>query len=136
GTLIVVGTTANDTIVVNTGLGLTKKNVITVQLNSVPIGTFVLNTGARIIVAGLSGDDDIQIAAGVLFQSVLYGGPGNDRLKGGGARNIELGCDGNDTLNAGNLGDLLIGGMGSDRIVGGNGNDILVSGIAVYSGGM
>src|SRR5207253_5044031 len=120
----------------NTGLGLSKSNIVTVQLNSVVIGQFGLKPGARIIVAGLDGADDIQIAAGVLFQSVLYGGPGNDRLKGGGARNIELGCDGNDTLNAGNLGDLLIGGLGSDRIVGGNGNDILVAGIAVDSGGM
>src|SRR5206468_870101 len=117
GTLIVVGTTANDTIVVNTGQGLTKSNVVTVQLNSVPIGTFVLSTGKRIIVTGIAGNDDIQIASGVLFQTVLYGATGDDRLKGGGAKNIELGCDGNDTLNAGNLGDLLIGGLGADRIV-------------------
>jgi len=131
GTLIVVGTTANDTIVVNPGNLLIRKPIVSVLLNSLPIGTFTLAPSARIIVAGLFGNDDIQVAAGVGFQSVLYGGPNDDRLKGGGGKNIEMGCDGNDQLNAGNLGDLLIGGLGADRIVGGNGNDILVAGIVV-----
>jgi Ca2+-binding RTX toxin-like protein len=62
-------------------------------------------------------------------EAVLYGGPGNDRLMGGGARNILIGCEGDDTLLAGNLGDLMVGGAGADRIVGGNNNDLLVAGI-------
>jgi Ca2+-binding RTX toxin-like protein len=71
------------------------------------------------------------VASGITVQSVLYGGPGNDRLKGGGARNILIGCEGIDVLTAGNFGDLMVGGDGADRIVGGNGNDILVAGILV-----
>src|SRR5439155_373719 len=77
GTLIIVGTIANDTIVVNTGGGLSKKNIVTVELNSVPIGSFAMGAGARIIAAGIGGNDDIQIASGVLFETLLYGGPGD-----------------------------------------------------------
>src|SRR5205814_2284480 len=81
----------------------------------------------------MGGNDSVQVASGVLVDSVLYGGPGDDRLKGGGGRNILVGCEGDDTLTAGNLGDLMVGGSGADRIGGGTGNDILVAGELVDS---
>jgi hypothetical protein len=126
GSLIVVGTTASDkflfTPVGNTG-------AVAVSLNSLSLGTFTLGAGGRIIAAAMSGDDDIQVAGGVRLNTALYGGPGNDRIKGGGGQNIESGCEGNDDLTGGSLHDLLIGGAGSDRLNGGHGGDILIAGI-------
>jgi Ca2+-binding RTX toxin-like protein len=125
GSLIVVGTTGDDTIHVdpvgNTG-------AVQVYVNNGSLGMFTLASTGRIIVAAMAGNDDVQIAGGVRLNTVLYGATGNDRLKGGGGRNILVGCDGDDFLIGGNAGDLLIGGQGSDRIVGGQGADILVSG--------
>ncbi|MBO0699415.1 MAG: hypothetical protein J2P46_13550, partial [Zavarzinella sp.] len=127
GSLIVVGTPGDDTIVLN-NVGSTH-DTATVQLGSAVLGTFTVGPSGRIVVAAMGGDDSIQVAAGVRVEAVLYGGPGNDRLKGGGGRNILVGCEGDDTLLAGNLGDLMVGGAGADRIVGGNNNDLLVAGL-------
>jgi Ca2+-binding RTX toxin-like protein len=124
GNLIVVGTTADDQIVISP---VANSGSVKVTLNSASLGSFTLGSGGRIIVAALAGNDDVEVAGGVLLPSVLYGGPGDDRLKGGGGKNILVGCDGNDLLIAGKQGDLLIGGNGSDRLIGGAGNDILVA---------
>jgi hypothetical protein len=129
GSLIVVGTTGNDFILINP-VGNTGK--VSVKVNSGNLGSFALGANGRIIVAAMAGNDDIQVAGGVLLPTVLYGGPGNDRIKGGGGPNIEVGCEGNDQLiGGGKRGDLLIGGAGSDRIVGGPGNDIIIAGVVV-----
>ena len=125
GSLIVVGTTADDQIVI-TPVGNT--GAVNVKLNSTSLGSFTLGAGGRIIVAALAGNDDIQVAGGVRIDSVLYGGPGDDRIKGGGGRTIEVGCEGDDQLIGGSGSDLLIGGDGADRMIGGNGNDIMVAG--------
>jgi hypothetical protein len=129
GSLIVVGTSADDTIVLNNVGG--NARTVTVQLGSTVLGTFTISNAGRIVVAAMGGNDNVQVAGGIVVQTVLYGGPGNDRLKGGGGRNILVGCDGDDTLTAGNLGDVLIGGAGADRLIGGNGNDLLVSALLV-----
>ena len=131
GSLIVVGTTADDHILV-TPVGNT--GAVNVKLNSINLGSFTLGAGGRIIVAALSGNDDIQIAGGVRLDTVLYGGPGDDRIKGGHGRNIEMGCEGDDELIGGNDSDLLVGGTGADRMVGGHGNDIFVGGNIVDAG--
>ena len=130
GSLIVVGTTNDDHIMV-TPVG--NSGAVNVRLNSTSLGSFTLGVGGRIIVAALAGNDDIQIAGGVRLDTVLYGGPGDDRIKGGAGRNIEVGCEGNDMLIGGHSGDLLIGGAGADRIIGGHGNDIFVAGNIVDS---
>src|SRR5439155_23749597 len=100
GSLIVVGTTGNDQFVVNPAPG-NNPNAVTVLLNSVSLGTFTLGPGGRLVVASLAGDDDIQVAGGIGLDAVLYGGPGANRIKGGGGRNIEAGCDGSNTLTGG-----------------------------------
>jgi hypothetical protein len=130
GSLIVVGTTGNDQFVLNP-VGNT--GAVNVMLNSVSLGQFSLGAGGRVIVAAMDGNDDIQVAGGVRLNTVLYGGPGNDRIKGGGGQNIEVGCEGNDSLTGGNQHDLLIGGAGSDDLNGVAGGDIIVSGIFVDS---
>jgi hypothetical protein len=129
GSLIVVGTTGDDKIHFNP-VG-NQPRTVDVRLGSVSLGTFTVGSAGRIVVAALAGDDDVQLAGAIQVDTALYGGPGNDRLNGGGGRNIEVGCDGDDQLNAGKLGDLLVGGLGSDRIIGGNGDDILIAGLLV-----
>jgi PKD domain/RTX calcium-binding nonapeptide repeat (4 copies) len=127
GSLIVVGTPADDSVVINNVGG--KTGTVTVQLGSAVLGTFTVGPAGRIVVAAMGGDDSVHVAGGITVETVLYGGPGNDRLKGGGGRNILIGCEGDDTVSAGNLGDLMVGGGGADRLVGGNGNDLLVAGL-------
>jgi hypothetical protein len=124
GSLIVVATTADDHVEI-TPVGNT--GAVKVALNSHQLGSFTLGAGGRIIVAGLAGNDDIQVAGGVRLPTVLYGGPGSDRLKGGDGPNILVGCSGDDELIGGLSNDLLIGGDGADRLNGGQGDDILVS---------
>ncbi|MDB5301487.1 MAG: hypothetical protein JWO87_3150, partial [Phycisphaerales bacterium] len=126
GNLIVVGTAGDDQINV-TPVGNTGR--VNVQINNTKFGPFALAPSGRIVVAALSGNDDVQVAGGVRLPTVLFGGPGDDRLKGGHGPNIEVGCDGNDLLIGGNANDLLIGGAGADRIIGTAGDDTLVAGI-------
>jgi Ca2+-binding RTX toxin-like protein len=125
GSLIVVGTVGNDQFIVtpagNTG-------AVNVTLNNTSLGTFTLGVGGRVIVAALAGNDDVQIAGGVKLPTVLYGGPGDDRIKGGGGFNILCGCEGNDALTAGSKSDLLIGGDDADTLNGGQSDDILIAG--------
>jgi hypothetical protein len=130
GSLIVVGTTGDDQFVLNP-VGNT--GAVNVMLNSHSLGSFALGAGGRVIVAAMAGNDDIQVAGGVRLNTVLYGGPGNDRIKGGGGQNIEIGCEGNDNLTGGNQHDLLIGGADSDTLNGVAGGDIIISGILVDS---
>ncbi len=131
GSLIVVGTTADDKIQF-TPVGNQSRRV-TVKLGSTNLGSFTVGGGGRIVVAAMGGDDDIQVAGGIRVDTVLYGGPGDDRIKGGGGLNIEVGCEGEDTLTGGNGGDLLVGGAGADRLIGGNGADIIIAGTLVDS---
>jgi Ca2+-binding RTX toxin-like protein len=118
--LIIGGTQSDDTIVVNPG---GNGSLISVILNGNKLGQF---DPSRIIVYGYGGNDDITIAGGISLPSFLYGGDGNDRLKGGGGSNVLIGGDGDDLLVGGNSRDFLIGGNGSDRLVGNASDDILL----------
>jgi hypothetical protein len=128
GSLIVVATTGDDHVQI-TPVGNT--GAVNVNLNSISLGSFTLGAGGRIIVAAMAGDDDIQVAGGVRLNTVLYGGPGDDRIKGGGGQNIEIGCEGNDDLTGGNVHDLLIGGEGADKLNGTAGGDIVIAAVVV-----
>jgi Ca2+-binding RTX toxin-like protein len=124
GSLIVVGDADDNNIVITP----TGTNSARVKLDDAILGSFTLASGGRVIVAALTGNDNIQVAGAVRMETALYGGPGNDRLNGGAGRAIEIGCEGDDQLIGGNADDLLVGGEGSDRIIGNAGNDILVAG--------
>jgi len=82
----------------------------------------------RIVAYGGAGDDDIQVAGGINISAWLYGGDGNDRLKGGNGTNVLVGGAGDDLLVGGSNRDILIGGTGADRIVGNEADDILIAG--------
>jgi predicted outer membrane repeat protein len=151
--LVVGGTTCNDTIHIN-AVGCEEEDdeecrrddhdeecrqddrdassptSVRVFINGECQGTFT-PTG-RIVVYGQAGDDDIQVSSHVHQEVWLYGGPGDDRLKGGGGNNILIGGAGDDLLIGGRSRDILIGGAGDDRLVGGAGEDILIGGSTRY----
>jgi hypothetical protein len=84
------------------------------------IAGFEINAGA--------GDDSAIISPKVLIPVTLRGGPGDDRLCGGGASDKLVGGPGDDTL-VGRAGDdAIFGGPGGDRLYGGSGDDLLHGG--------
>jgi hypothetical protein len=125
--LAVGGTTGNDTIVFH---AVGDAGDVGVILNGVEQGTF--HPTGRLLAFGQAGDDDIQVADPLANAAWLYGGDGNDRLKGGTGNNVLVGGDGNDTLIGGQGRNLLIGGAGSDQLVSGPGDDVLIGGTTAW----
>jgi Ca2+-binding RTX toxin-like protein len=99
---------------------------VQVKLNANSLGTF--HPTGHIIVFGQAGDDDIEMAGSIGLSALLYGGEGDDRIKGGGGHDILLGGADDDLLVGGQGRDILIGGVGNDRLVGNADDDILVAG--------
>jgi len=85
-----------------------------------------------IVVLALDGNDKVTIAGNVRITSLIDGGAGNDKLKGGSGADVILGAEGNDTIIGGGGRDLLIGGDGCDRIIGDSGDDILIGGTTSF----
>jgi hypothetical protein len=81
------------------------------------IGGFEVHAGA--------GDDAVTVAREVPVPTTLRGGPGDDRLVGGGAGDKLVGGPGDDTLIARAGADSLFGGPGEDHLFGGSANDLL-----------
>jgi uncharacterized delta-60 repeat protein len=125
--LFVGGTPGDDNIVINPGT-----NVMQAIVNCVAYQN--LNPTGRIVVFGGDGNDMIQVAGGITSTTELYGGNGNDRIKGGNGYNIEVGGAGDDVLVGGNTRDLLIGGAGGDSLTGGAGDDVLIAMSTQYDG--
>lgn len=106
-----------------------------VTINGVSMGSFAADEGyslSRIVVFGLEGGDDLEIAGSVGLSGWLFGGAGNDRLKGGGGHDLLFGGDGDDVMIGGGGRDFMVGGDGADRLVGNAGDDILIAGSTVY----
>lgn len=134
--LFVGGTVLDDKIEIEPGCG---RNQIKVEIEQEGAGCQESEWHAtfngpisRIIVFGQAGDDDIQVAGGLCIPAWLFGGDGNDRLKGGGGDNVLVGGAGNDFLIGGKGRDLLIGGTGADHLVAGPGEDILIGGSTAF----
>jgi Ca2+-binding RTX toxin-like protein len=128
--LFVGGTNASETIDIRQG---TTASFIRVVINGVSQGEYARGSGAsaigRIIVYGNGGDDTITIFADLgAIDAVVYGGDGNDTLRGGTGRTMLDGGDGNDTILGGGGFGLLVGGLGQDVISGGSGDEILIGG--------
>jgi Ca2+-binding RTX toxin-like protein len=103
---------------------------IRVTMNQVPTGTF-LPTG-RLIAYGVYGNTDIEVSDGITLSAWLYGGSGNNRLRGGGGNDVLMGGYGNDTLIGGGGRDLLIGNSDNGSLDGKSGDDILIGGSTLY----
>ena len=83
----------------------------------------------RVVIYGLSGDDEMRMYANVgSTDAELYGGAGDDNLIGGRANDVLVGGVGDDRLSGGLGRDILIGGGGVDDVFGGDGHDLLVGG--------
>jgi Ca2+-binding RTX toxin-like protein len=126
--LFVTGTTGNDTISVASA----PQGHVAVTINGVNFGTFAPTS--RVIVYGLAGNDDIEVAGAVHRPTWLYGGDGDDYLKGGGGNNVLVGGAGDDVLHGGGGSDLLIGGTGADQLFSSDGNDLLIAGYTDFDG--
>src|ERR1700760_2024132 len=83
----------------------------------------VANTGL-IQVFGQGGNDTISVdeANGAMPAVNLFGGDGNDTLKGGSGNDMLFGQAGNDTLIGGGGNGLLFGGCGDGKLHGGTGD--------------
>jgi autotransporter-associated beta strand protein len=69
----------------------------------------------RIFIALGKGGDSVNLT-GVIYDAIVFGGDGNDRITGGLGNDILVGGAGN---------DLISGGPGNDIILGGDGSDVL-----------
>lgn len=84
----------------------------------------------RLVVFGQDGDDEIKVFENLdSLPAELYGGAGNDKLRGSRGHDVLVGGPGDDLLRGHDGRDLLIGGDGRDKIVGQDDDDILVGGI-------
>lgn len=128
--LLITGTSANDHIVVAPGSTST-----TLHVNVNGAISTVARPSGRIIVLGLAGNDNIQIAGAISNSVWLYGDEGDDRLNAGNVSpggNLLFGGDGNDDLLGGNGRDILIGGQGADKITANADDDILIAGLTTH----
>lgn len=64
----------------------------------------------------------------IVFDNVVFGTAGNDRLNGGAGSQLILGLEGNDRIDGGAGGDCIVGGLGNDNLEGGAGGDIIDGG--------
>ena len=90
-------------------------------------------TNDALLVYGQSGDDNLQVSGSVSLAAWLFGGDGDDRLKGGSGSNVLAGGIGDDLLIGGSGRDFLEGGWGADRLVGNGGEDILIGGYLAFA---
>jgi len=81
--------------------------------------------GVRWLYGRLGEGDDRWMSWSVDITTLVFAGPGNDSLHGGGARDLLMGEAGNDAIIGGNGRDMLFGGAGDDSLSGDDGRDYL-----------
>src|SRR5207253_2647123 len=97
--LVVTGTPGDDTIRI---LGADDDpNSLKVKFSDKHMGNFRIKGAfstslSRIVIYGQAGNDDIKLKDEVTVPGWLYGGDGNDRLKGGNGPNVIVGGAGDD----------------------------------------
>jgi Ca2+-binding RTX toxin-like protein len=128
--LYIGGTTGNDRIrIASKG----KPRPVDANLKLVHNGARQIMRGvSRVVVHAQAGNDFVKVVGAVRVRAVIFGGDGNDRLKGAKAADVIVGGLGNDHIHGGTGRDILIGGAGADRLIGGRANDILIGGTLRY----
>ena len=101
---------------------------VQVRIDGADVGEFG-STIDRIIVFGQDGDDDLKVHADLGVPAELYGGAGNDKLRGGQGDDVLVGGPGDDVISGHDGRDLLIGGDGRDKVHGHEQDDILIGGV-------
>jgi len=86
----------------------------------------------KILVFALGGNDRVTIDDDIELTSVVWGGSGDDEIKGGSGNDILLGESGNDTIWGGDGRDIIVGGVGADRLFGDSKDDILIAGFTAF----
>lgn len=129
--LTIAGTNGPDAIIiVPKGPPTTWHATVRVFMNGQDRGTF--GGVNSIVVYALDGNDFVFVAGSIRVSATVFGGAGDDFIKGGQGRDILVGGDGNDWLNGGQGNDILIGGNGSDRLIGGPNDSLLIAGATSY----
>ncbi|MGN6546343.1 MAG: hypothetical protein ACTHK7_14915 [Aureliella sp.] len=100
-----------------------------VQLNEATFGPYLAQ---RLVIFAQDGDDEVTISSNLSLDAILFGGAGNDRLKGGSGNDVLIGGDGDDALSGDGGRDILVGGKGADRLLGNAGEDVLIGGFTTY----
>lgn len=98
--------------------------------------TFQISSVNRIVAYLLGGNDhyngdlgsDGDAASGI--SQFVFGGAGDDHIKGGSGSDVLIGGSGDDDIHGGSGRDILIGGTGQDKLKGNAGNDLLIGGSA------
>ncbi|WP_143549339.1 calcium-binding protein [Rhodopirellula bahusiensis] len=82
---------------------------------------------SRVEVYGGDGNDDVSADRTLTIPVRLYGGAGDDELRGGAGNDFLDGGAGDDRLNGQSGNDVIVGGYGADRIDGGFDDDLLIA---------
>ena len=135
--LVVIGTSKNDTILV-------QRHPNVYYIVQVTINGKVLNDSTHnelpIVIYGGGGDDVITLDSGVDRRAVLFGGAGNDTLTANmkDKNHSEIGTavlvggDGNDNLISNDGRNILIGGNGNNILNGAGGENVFIGGSTSY----
>jgi Ca2+-binding RTX toxin-like protein len=127
GVLQIAGTSGNDAI----GVSLAGRDVV-VTLNGSEDARFDADgregTLSRLSINAGDGDDQVSVSTDLLFPTTIFGGSGDDTLRGGNDNDSILSGLGDDILSGGAGNDTLRGQGGHDRLVGAIGDDLLDGG--------
>ncbi len=129
GNLLLQGTGGHD--IIQVWSNRTAESV-SARINGIDFRPITLAPGARVIVHGGTGNDQI-VATDLRTSVTAYGEAGNDTIAGGSANDLLDGGDGRDSVRGGAGHDVLLGGAGSDVLDGMDGNDILIGGLGFDS---
>ncbi|QDT02164.1 Bifunctional hemolysin/adenylate cyclase precursor [Rubripirellula lacrimiformis] len=83
---------------------------------------------SRIDIFGGDGDDHLTSDRRLTIPLRIFGGAGNDKLRGGAAGDFLDAGSGDDSVYGHGGDDVLIGGLGADRLHGGSGDDLMITG--------
>jgi len=117
GTLYIIGTNGRDHVNLKFN---EKKNELKVDVK--------LNQGGSDGGSDCGSDGGSDGGSDAAISQFVFGGAGNDHIKGGRGNDVLVGGAGNDDLQGGSGADILIGGIGKDKLKGGRGNDLLIGG--------
>lgn len=125
--LLVVGSDAGENIKL-----ARRGSQVRVLLNKTQIGQPLNMPNGSTILLAKGGDDTINLGALKNLPAIIFGGAGNDVLKGSKFSDLLIGGSGNDVIQGGAGNDLMIGGDGADALNGSGGDDILLAHASTY----
>ncbi|MFO1062830.1 MAG: PKD domain-containing protein [Pirellulales bacterium] len=130
--LVIVGSQQDDNIKVKTKDDDYYQVTIVDRDNDVRRKGTIYGDVDRILVFAQDGNDHVMLDDDIDIPAEVWGGAGDDDIKGGSGNDILLGESGNDNLWGGDGRDIVIGGNGADRIHGDANDDILIAGFTAF----